>query len=228
MAVDEALLAGDGPPTLRLYRWRPHGLSLGYFQRHADFDAETFGREGIVIVRRLTGGGAILHADEVTFSIVAPLSEPLFAGPVRRSYERVHAILAKAIERCGARAEPRGGRALPSDEPGSKWCYSDSTDVDLVCGDRKLVGSAQRRTGGRVLHHGSIVIRAPRHAPETASLDAAGGETRPDVVEETIAATFAESLAIELRPRELSTSEASAARDLAASRYADPAWTRWR
>jgi len=228
MALDEALLVSNGPPTLRLYRWRPHGLSLGYFQRHDSVDAGRLGRDGIPIVRRLTGGGAILHGDEITFSITAPAAHPLFAGPVRASYDRVHAVLALALHRCGAAAAPRGDASLLSDERESPWCFFASTEFDLAADGRKLVGSAQRRTGGRVLHHGSIVLRANAYTPGSASLDALDAESRPEVVEGILFATFAEALDADLVEAPPTDAERELAARLIESRYANEAWTRRR
>lgn len=161
MALDEALLRSpDESPVLRLYTWAPAALSLGYFQRHDEVVAALRARAAELppLVRRLTGGGAIHHARELTFSIAAPLAHPLYQGPVAESYGRVHAALADALARHGAPAGPREGRALASDDRASPMCFHNSTALDLVWDGKKGVGSAQRRSGGRVLHHGSIKL----------------------------------------------------------------------
>jgi len=156
MALDEVLLASaDARPTLRFYSWRPHALSLGYFQRWAELAPRA---AGSAVVRRFSGGGAIHHADELTFSIAAPLAHPLYRGEVARSYERVHALLAAAFAELGVHAELRGARALASERAGTGMCFHESTPLDLVWDERKGVGSAQRRKGERVLHHGSIKL----------------------------------------------------------------------
>jgi lipoate-protein ligase A len=158
MALDEALLASADPrPTLRFYTWKPHALSLGYFQRWAELEPLTRGR---IVVRRFTGGGAIHHGDELTFSVAAGASHRLFRGSVLDSYERIHLALARALESFGARATLRGTAALDSERAASPMCFHRSTPFDLVWGARKGVGSAQRRRGGRVLHHGSIKLGA--------------------------------------------------------------------
>ncbi|MEW6071912.1 MAG: hypothetical protein AB1726_04850 [Planctomycetota bacterium] len=156
MALDEAFLrAGEPRPTLRFYTWRPDTLSLGYFQRWADLAGQ---EQAGAVVRRLTGGGAIHHAAELTFSIAASAAHPLFQGEVRASYERIHDALAAALLPLGVAAARRGERPVASDDPRSAMCFRHSTAVDLVWNGAKGVGSAQRRTGGRVLHHGSIKI----------------------------------------------------------------------
>jgi lipoate-protein ligase A len=229
MAVDEALLRAGEAPTLRLYRWHPHGVSLGYFQGAAEFPWDRFAREGVPVVRRPTGGGAIFHGDEVTFSITADANDPLFEGSVRASYDRVHDALARALERwCGRRVAvgPRGDAKILSDLAASPWCFHESTPFDVVAASRKLVGSAQRRTGGRVLHHGSIVLRANRFTPETASVEGLGGDPDPNHVEEALARGLEDALSLGFERRGLSPAEESLARELARARYGNDAWTR--
>lgn len=241
MAVDEALLLHGAIPTLRLYRWEPHGVSLGYFQRAADFPWDRFAREGVPVVRRLTGGGAIFHGDEITFSITAPLAHPLLEGTVLASYGRVHGAIAFALSRLlpdTVRVSPRGKIPIRSDVAGSPWCFHESTAFDLAAGGTraepssrgKIVGSAQRRTGGRVLHHGSIVLRVNRFTPEVASVESLGGDPDPERAEEVLA----RALGVVLGPESgrivesLAPAEAAAAARLAAERYANDAWTRRR
>ncbi len=156
MALDEALLRSPDPrPTLRLYTWEPEAVSLGYFQRYAEVAAVA---GDLPLVRRLTGGGAIHHARELTFSIAAPLGVGLYAGEVRESYVRVHGVIAAVLAQFGSQASVRGDVQVRSDRAASPMCFHHSTAIDLVWGARKGVGSAQRRTGGRVLHHGSIKL----------------------------------------------------------------------
>lgn len=185
MALDEALLlapgdGGEGPPvTVRVYTWAPDTLSLGYFQRLADVPpaAAFLGQPAPAgtpvpgaVVRRLTGGGAIHHARELTFSLSAPADHPLYRGPVAASYGRVHAALAEALAELGARAEVRADKVPASEAAGTGMCFHVSSPVDLVWQDRKGVGSAQRRTGGRVLHHGSIKLGPTALDTDVASL----------------------------------------------------------
>jgi len=182
MGLDEALLASrDAAPTLRFYSWKPDTLSLGYFQKLADVPGH---EKAGAIVRRITGGGAIHHVDELTFSISASASHPLYAGPIGPSYARVHAAISEALSHFGVEAAPRGARTLASDVATTGMCFHHSTDLDLVWGERKGVGSAQRRTRGRVLHHGSIklgtsvlegsIATIREHTPKVTVLDVAG------------------------------------------------------
>jgi len=168
MALDEALLdPGDPRPVLRLYTWDPPGLSLGYFQRWAELAPLA---QGQACVRRFTGGGAIHHAEELTFSIAADLEHPLYRCAPRESYERVHAALARAFATLGVDAHARGAQVLTSERAVSGMCFHHSTPFDLVWDGAKGVGSAQRRRDGRVLHHGSIKLGRSALEPGVACL----------------------------------------------------------
>jgi len=195
MALDEALLASPDPrPVLRFYTWKPHALSLGYFQHWATFAPLA---EEHVIVRRFSGGGAIHHQDELTFSIAAAQEHALFRGEVRRSYERVHGMLARAFAALGVRASLRGAEALASDRAATGMCFHESTPLDLAWDGRKGVGSAQRRSGGRVLHHGSIKLGASALEEGVAVLRAHAPALEPAALAERIRAEFERALGVE-------------------------------
>jgi lipoyl(octanoyl) transferase len=225
MGLDEALLLSPtSPPTVRFYTWKPDTLSLGYFQRFADVEGTE--RAGAV-VRRITGGGAIHHVRELTFSITAPLAHRVFAGPVRDSYVRVHAAIARALAELGVEAGMRGDAALDSDRADTGMCFHVSTDLDLVWGARKGVGSAQRRKGGRVLHHGSIKLGSSPLEGAIATV----AEHAPDVTAETLAPVLRRALAEELdlafEAGVPDADERGDARRLG-RRYVDPAFVRRR
>jgi lipoyl(octanoyl) transferase len=164
MGLDEALLVSDeSPPTVRFYSWSPDTLSLGYFQKFAEVPAAAGGpdhpgRKPGAIVRRITGGGAIHHTRELTFSIAAPLDHPLYRGTVSQSYVRIHDAILQALSEAGIAAKLRGEDAIASDVGGTGMCFHQSTAFDLIWNAKKGVGSAQRRRGARVLHHGSIKL----------------------------------------------------------------------
>jgi len=106
----------------------------------------------------MTGGGAIHHVNELTFSITVPADHALYRGPVAGSYVRVHEAIAAALEQAGVEARLRGESPARSDRTGTGMCFHASTPLDLVWGGRKGVGSAQRRTAEGILHHGSIKL----------------------------------------------------------------------
>jgi len=225
MGLDEALLeSAESPPTLRFYSWRPDTLSLGYFQRFADVPgAEAAG----AVVRRITGGGAIHHVHELTFSIAASLDHPLYQGPIAESYARVHAGIRVALAEVGVPAELRGQRDLVSDRRGTGMCFHKSTAVDLVWGNRKGTGSAQRRKAGRVLHHGSIKLGT---SPLEGAI-ATAEEHTPGLSAETFAPVLREALARAFAARleaAVPTPDERARAKLLGRRYVDPEWVRSR
>ena len=213
MALDEALLLSRGaPPTLRFYTWEPAALSLGYFQRYADVAPRA---EGEHLVRRLTGGGTIHHANELTFSIACDQDHPLYRGEVRDSYVRVHDVLARALAELGVEAHLRGEGRLASDVESSFMCFHRSTPLDLVWNDRKGVGSAQRRTGGRVLHHGSIKITDSPWETGVAELSAFAPDLTPEALAERVARCLGETTAAAVETGEPSDGEMHHARQRA-------------
>jgi lipoate-protein ligase A len=222
MALDEALLRAEPiVPTLRTYTWDPWTLSLGYFQA-ADADRLAEARaQGFGVVRRPTGGGAIFHGPELTYAVICPLGEPGFPREVEGAYHVVHGFLAVALQELGVAVEMRGDRTLRSDgrNPGDFWCFYHSTSFDLVLGDRKLVGSAQRRSGRGFLMHGSIPVAANAMTPRAAAANVSG-----DALEEAIARAAEAVLRVRMVPGTPTREEQAAAVRLAAERYARPEW----
>lgn len=164
MAVDEFLLQqalGAGELSVRIYRWSQPTISLGYFQDSDEFKAS--GQyAGLPAVRRLSGGGAILHDREVTYSLAIPPGHPLTEDPVR-IYELAHSGIQYALKPFGVEPVPRGVPLSLTEEP--FLCFSRGDRNDLVLGGVKVVGSAQRRRKGAVLQHGSILLEASPHEP---------------------------------------------------------------
>lgn len=162
MATDEAILqgvsAGLVPPTVRVYAWEPPALSLGYFQPLAEVNLMACRAAGVDVVRRPTGGRAILHEHELTYCLVAPESAPPVAGGVPESYARISQALIAGLARLGvdARFAPPAGRGAESP---SAACFEVPSDYEVLVAGRKLIGSAQRRQQGVVLQHGAIPLR---------------------------------------------------------------------
>ena len=214
MGLDEALLESkEAPPTLRFYTWNPATLSLGYFQRWNEV-AET--ERASSVVRRITGGGAIHHRNELTFSIATSLDHPLYHGTIQESYERVHAAIADALKSFGIEAESRGDRSLESDDASTGMCFHKSTAVDLVWNERKGVGSAQRRTRGRILHHGSIKLDTTPLEGDIATIASAGSKAAPGDVANALSASLTKLCGLEFETSVPDPRERERARELGA------------
>jgi len=161
MAVDEAILEqagrGESPPTLRLYDWQPACLSLGYAQPFADADVVRLQERGWELVRRPTGGRAILHVDELTYSVSAPASEALLAGSLLESYNRLAAALLHGVRLLGLDAQMK---AAPGADRHSlnPVCFEVPSAYEITVDGRKLIGSAQARRRDGVLQHGSLPL----------------------------------------------------------------------
>lgn len=164
MAVDEALLysigAGQALPTLRLYAWQPTCLSLGYAQPGADVDQARLQEHGWQVVRRLTGGRAILHTDqrsELTYSLTLPKEHGLAAGSILDSYRRLSAALLQAVQSIGlaANADQQLDGAAKLQGP---VCFEVPSNYEITAGGKKLIGSAQVRKHAALLQHGSLPL----------------------------------------------------------------------
>ena len=166
MAVDEALLEAAlerGACTVRWYRWQTATVSLGYFQDAASA-ATIPGLGELPVVRRLTGGGAILHHHEWTYSCAVPADHPLAQTPLR-IYELVHRrIIVSLAEQAVHSATLRG--ASGSGEENTFLCFGRGDPRDVVLNGHKIVGSAQRRRRGAVLQHGSVLLRRSEYAEQ--------------------------------------------------------------
>ena len=245
MAVDEALVeAVDteiSAPVLRLYRWQPPCLSLGFSQAYAAADAEFCATHGVDVVRRPTGGRAVLHHLELTYSVLAPLGKGPFSHDLQAAYRTICRALVAGLGTLGVPAglsgEPEGGHIGPTE---AIPCFIGPAAGEVVALGRKLVGSAMRRHGGSILQHGSILegwdggLQAGclgleddgelRRAVVTLT-DLLGAPPRREVLAEAIAAGLAESLGVSFVPLGLTPEEGARARLLARERYDHPRWT---
>jgi lipoate-protein ligase A len=163
MDLDTALLAevADGArPALRLYRWDTPALSLGRFQSDDEVDRDACRRLGVSVVRRPTGGRALLHGGDLTYAVAIPRPEGA-AGSVHAVYCSLAGGLIAGLTRLGVDAQiARHDRAARrrARSAGGPVCFTSMQGADLRVGERKLCGSAQVRRGGAVLQHGSILL----------------------------------------------------------------------
>jgi lipoate-protein ligase A len=251
MAADEAILeavgCGDSLPTLRLYAWEPACLSLGYAQPLTDVDIPRLHGYGWEMVRRPTGGRAILHTDEITYSVIAPLDEPRVAGTVLESYSRLAAALVEALHLLNLPVEVQERPAENSKDP-DPVCFEVPSASEITCGGKKLVGSAQARRKEGILQHGTLPLtgdltrilqvlvfpdeeartRAARRLLERATtVEAALGRAVSwNEAAQAFSAAFHSVLALDLHPGEFSLGEKARTGQLVADKYISPDWNR--
>jgi lipoate-protein ligase A len=160
MARDESLLyAGAIPAAVRMYGWSPATLSLGYFQAAADVRELAADVRELPTVRRLTGGGAILHDREVTYCLLLDRAAPAARLAPAELYRLVHTCWRDVLAADGIVTELTPESApLPSPRSGPFFCFQKAGRTDLRLGEGKLLGSAQRRLPGRVMQHGSLIL----------------------------------------------------------------------
>ena len=251
MAVDEAIAqavaAGESPPTFRLYAWEPACVSLGRNQPFTALDAARCADRGYDIVRRPTGGRAILHTDELTYSMIAPDDHPLMQGMILDVYLAISRGLRAGLGRMGLDADtaPEGNRAGPD---ASAACFEAPSAYEIVVGGRKLLGSAQNRRAGYVLQHGSLPLtgdltrlidclatadEAEREALRGSLRDhaitveeALGRRVEFETAAAALTAGMADALGIEFADGSLTEAEQACAAELIRDKYGNPTWTR--
>ncbi len=229
MALDACLLEaveGGGPAALRLYRWAEPTLSLGYFQAYAQASAEHPDLAGLPIVRRETGGGAILHADELTYSLAMPLEHPLAGQRPEELYTWAHARIAEAAAALGATVGPVGEGGC-SARGGPFMCFACHARFDLVAGGAKLAGSAQRRSRRGLLQHGSVVLRATHPAQPAVGVAELAGQPIDFQQMADALVDAVERAGVELTPAGTTQVDAEQLAHHRA-RHGDPAWIRRR
>jgi lipoate-protein ligase A len=243
MAVDEALLdryareeGRDAPPTLRIYAWSPPAVSLGCKQPlPSSIDRAWLRARSIDLVRRPTGGRAVLHEGEWTYAVAGRIGSRSFPGGVLDTYARIAAALVAAFEVLGLGAEARTGGSDPGPlDP--RGCFEVASAHEIVIGSRKVVGSAQARRRKGFVQHGSIPLLAHGGRPggrslvpgapgEGALARAAGRVLDPSEIGEALLAGFARRFGAELVPGSLDEDEALRAAALRCWKYDSAAWT---
>lgn len=244
MAVDEVLLEDVttvGVPVLRFYRWSRPTLSLGYFQNVADRSAHAASAEAD-LVRRLSGGGAILHDQELTYSLVLPASHEL-ASDTQSLYDGIHeAILAEIADIVGkwnSLWEPQlcDPATLPTVHQDSFLCFQRRCTGDILLSqsgasgsiNHKVVGSAQRRRRGTVLQHGSILLRRSPAAPELSGIvEITQSEVSAAQLVERLPSKMAAAARLEPKQVKLSDELADRSRQRQQSKYLQSEWTQRR
>lgn len=220
MAVDEALLesaAERGVCTVRVYRWSEPTLSLGYFQSAESVRADPTLR-GLPVVRRLSGGGAILHHHEVTYSCVVPAAQRLVSRPPEL-YALVHSAIFGVLRRRGFPVQFRGDIENSAGEP--FLCFGRGDRNDLLLHGQKILGSAQRRRRGTILQHGSLILHRSAFAPQFAGLCDLHPTGNVDALSDELQHALADLFGEQILTSDLSAEEITLARLLASRSYGD-------
>lgn len=230
MARDEALMTrvgrSESPPTLRLYQWDPPTISLGYFQCYTDYELLPPPAGELAVVRRQTGGGAILHDLELTYSLTLPADHRLVSNGPNRLYELAHDAVMACLGDLGLVATRCGTTDDSSPTRGPFFCFDRRHCYDVLIGQDKIAGSAQRRTREAVLQHGSIILgnRYTQQATATVPLPF-------DKSVQHVRSSFVEHLADMTGERfehgDWSAAELASA-DTLVGKYADSEWTKRR
>ena len=228
MARDEALLAavgaGECVATLRTYRWSPPTISLGYFQKYTDYAALDPPAGDLPVVRRQTGGGAILHDGELTYSIALPLNHNLVASGPNVLYDIAHDVLVECLGARGLLTHRDAETDGSGPARGPFFCFARRHRLDVLVGDQKLAGSAQRRTQTAVLQHGSIMFER-RYTQQPAATVCDAVAMQPDDLRRPFAEAFARRTGLEPVPGSWTEAELDLAAELTA-KYAGREWTR--
>jgi lipoate-protein ligase A len=250
MALDESILEhigrGASLPTLRLYAWDPACLSLGHAQPFADVDMTRLRESGWEVVRRATGGRAILHTDELTYSVIAPDDEPRVAGSVLESYNRLARALLLAVKNLELPVEMNEGKTDGNSTP-NPICFEVPSAYEITVDGKKLIGSAQARKKEGVLQHGSlpltgdltricqVLVFESEAAREDASKrllarattveSALGRAVSWETAARAFIRAFPTQLGLSFERGGLSESEAERADELVQEKYDHPSWT---
>jgi lipoate-protein ligase A len=249
MAVDEAILTavveGRSPPTIRFYGWSPPCVSIGYAQAmRSEVDLEACGKWGYTWVRRPTGGRAVLHIDELTYSVAARQDEPRVSGDIVTSYRRLSQGLIVGLQRLGCSVAEASEQNDDGREK-SAACFDVPSHYEITVRGRKLVGSAQVRKRGGVLQHGALplagdvtrlvdvlALSGPRRASLRSKLagraialdEALGWEVSREAVVDALQAGFAQALSLDLVRGPLTAYEQQVVARLV-SQYQGKEWT---
>jgi len=249
MAIDSAILAaveqGEAPPTLRLYSWDPPCLSLGYSQAYSDVDLHQLSANGWDLVRRPTGGRAILHTDELTYAVIGPKSDPRLAGNLMDSYQHISRALFEALSQMGLPVEVHAGKNPEAHH--QPVCFENPSDFEITANGRKIIGSAQARKKTGLLQHGSLpligdltrITKALRYQTNAERqkagevllqkaatvYDVLGVEISWDRAAEILANSFSRILNLNLVEGELSSDELDQALLLESGQFGHSSWT---
>lgn len=214
MAIDEILMesrqAPDAPPVLRFYFWSEPAYSIGYFQS-VEAVARRFGcaKKKIGVVRRLAGGGTVLHGEDLTFSLTLKNPNLFFSGDVKTSYLKINEAVRIGLKDAYPELDYADCRTVPPGRPGARErvCFEAPSCYDLLLEGKKILGASQRRAGGAILHQSTIFLKED-----------------PERLIEKIRRGFEKNWGVEFQEKALTQEELKKAELKEKERYASPEW----
>ncbi len=234
MAIDEALLSSE-LPVLRFYQWRPAALSIGYFQPASDFNLRNLKKHNIDLVRRITGGNAVLHDNELTYSFIIDKAE--MPDSITESYKMISNGLIQGLKNLGL--NPKMNEQVEKKQK-TAVCFNDPSWYEIMVNNKKIIGSAQKRIDGKLLQHGAILIDTD--AERYCSLFSSNSEkllditkrrmtsinqeleSAPNQIKKAIRHGFAEALGIDFLNDHLTNKEVKLAKELYGHKYSQDSW----
>lgn len=235
-AISEAVRQKNSPPTLRLYQWDRPSISIGYFQKISDIDADYCRENDYPVVRRLTGGRAILHNMELTYSLSSLHNSYPFNGSLLDNYKTISSALLSGLKSIGIEAEMsfvkkrNEGHRDPA-------CFKAASYGEITVDSRKIIGSAQKRYKNGFMQHGSILFNFNSHELGSALMESTGNNFNgigsineyapgisPDDFKGTLKDAFEEKLTIKLIPDVPTAFELTLAKELKQKKYSTPEW----
>jgi len=236
MAIDEALLDSK-VPVLRFYSWKPAGLSIGYFQPVNVFNLDNLKKHKVELVRRLTGGNAVLHDKELTYSFI--IDESGMSKSIVESYKEISKGLLQGLRNLGLKVVMNED---VSKGEKSAVCFNDPSWYEIIVNGKKIVGSAQKRVDGKLLQHGAVLIDidiekycslfnncsneliSKVRERMTSINDELNGKKGYDDVKEAMKKGFESAMGLEFEISELSKEELELAKKLERNKYSTDKW----
>ena len=235
-AISEAVRIKLSPPTLRFYQWDRPSLSIGYFQRISDINISYCNEKDYPVVRRLTGGRAILHDSELTYSFSSSSDHPLFKGGLHENYSLISNALVYGLKLVGmdAKSSFRKKRSAGHKNPA---CFKSVSYGEIAVNGKKIIGSAQKRYSNGFMQHGSILMKLDAGALRNTLFESSEesfseigtiSEHLPDVTVDMLKASLKEAFEKKLKVKLVSDKPAQFELDLAkkleADKYASEKW----
>ena len=230
MSIDQVILertATTSTPSLRFYQWNSATLSLGYFQKFDDRKLHSSSK-ACPVIRRASGGGAIVHDHELTYSLCVTSSGPI-AKANAELYDTVHLAIQASLKEQGISVslfEAPSGTNVTATADDPFLCFQRRAVGDIICEDAKVGGSAQRRLKSALIQHGSLLLSQSTYAPELPGIrELAGLEVDIERLIGGVSQRLAESLHFQWLHGELTSEEVARCSEIEEEKFASDDWT---